>query len=43
MSRAVAHHGMRPVVDRTFTFEQLREAMQYLASGRHFGKICIRH
>ncbi|MCK9986552.1 MAG: hypothetical protein AzoDbin1_03024 [Azoarcus sp.] len=43
MSRAVAHSGMRPVVDRAFAFEQLREAMQYLASGRHFGKICIRH
>ncbi|WP_246264041.1 zinc-dependent alcohol dehydrogenase family protein [Aromatoleum toluvorans] len=43
MARAIAHHGMRPVVDRVFEFEQLREAMQYLASGRHFGKVCIRH
>lgn len=43
MTRAIAHSGMRPVVDKVFTFEQLREAMQHLASGRHFGKICIRH
>lgn len=43
MARAIAHSGMRPVVDRVFAFELLREAMDYLASGRHFGKICIRH
>jgi len=24
-------------------FEQLKEAMAYLKSGAHFGKICIRH
>lgn len=43
MSRAIAHSGLRPVVDRVFAFEELPAAMQHLASGRHFGKICIRH
>ena len=43
MARAIECSGMRPVVDRIFGFEQLPEAMQYLASGQHFGKICIRH
>jgi hypothetical protein len=26
-----------------FAFEELKEAMQYLKSGAHFGKVCIRH
>jgi hypothetical protein len=26
-----------------FAFEELKEAMAYLKSGAHFGKICIRH
>jgi NADPH:quinone reductase-like Zn-dependent oxidoreductase len=43
MSKAIALHGMRPVVDRVFAFEELHQALQYLASGEHFGKICIRH
>ncbi|CAM3507443.1 MULTISPECIES: zinc-dependent alcohol dehydrogenase family protein [Cupriavidus] len=34
---------LRPVVDRIFPFEALHSAMHYLASGKHFGKICIRH
>ena len=43
MSRAIALHRMRPVVDRVFDFAELRPAMDYLAEGRHFGKVCIRH
>jgi hypothetical protein len=31
------------VIDRTFAFEELKEAMAYLKSGAHFGKVCIRH
>lgn len=43
MLRAISQHEMRPVVDRVFAFEALRQALDYLASGGHFGKICIRH
>jgi len=43
MVRAVGQHGLKPVVDRVFAFEQLKEAMAHLKSGAHFGKICIRH
>ncbi len=43
MNRAIAEHRLQPVVDRVFEFEQLRAALDYLASGAHFGKICIRH
>jgi NADPH:quinone reductase-like Zn-dependent oxidoreductase len=43
MCRAIAQHRIEPVVDRVFAFEELKEAMQYLKSGAHFGKVCIRH
>jgi NADPH:quinone reductase-like Zn-dependent oxidoreductase len=42
MLRAIGQHRLRPVVDKVFHFEQAREAMHYLESGKHFGKIVIR-
>ena len=42
MNRAIQANGLRPVVDRIFSFEDAVEAMRYLGSGRHFGKVCIR-
>lgn len=42
MNLAFASHKLRPVVDRVFPFEQAREAFDYMASGAHFGKVCIR-
>ncbi len=39
--RAVAHHRLRPVVDRVFPLAEAREAFEHLASGRHFGKVCV--
>ena len=41
MNRAVSFHGLRPVVDRVFPFREAREALAYLESGRHFGKVCL--
>jgi len=35
-------HQIRPVVDRVFDFDQSKEALQYLSSGAHFGKIVIK-
>jgi NADPH:quinone reductase-like Zn-dependent oxidoreductase len=43
MLRAFEQHKVKPVLDRTFAFEELKEAMAYLKQGAHFGKICIRH
>ena len=43
MLRAISQHTLKPVIDRTFAFEELREALDYLSRGVHFGKICIRH
>jgi NADPH:quinone reductase-like Zn-dependent oxidoreductase len=42
MNRAIALHKLRPVIDRVFGFAEIREALQYLESGAHFGKICLR-
>jgi len=43
MMRAISQHAIRPLIDRTFTFEELKEALDYLACGVHFGTVCIRH
>ena len=32
---------MKPVIDKTFSFDQAREAFTYMASGAHFGKVAI--
>jgi D-arabinose 1-dehydrogenase-like Zn-dependent alcohol dehydrogenase len=32
---------MKPVIDKTFAFDQAREAFTYMASGAHFGKVAI--
>ena len=42
MNRAIAAHRIRPVVDRVFGFEEAREAMRYMESGAHFGKVVIK-
>jgi len=43
MMRAIEQHRIAPVIDKVFPFDQLKEAMAYLKSGAHFGKVCIRH
>ncbi len=43
MCRAIAQHGVVPVVDRVFAFDELLPAFERLKSGTQFGKICIRH
>jgi NADPH:quinone reductase-like Zn-dependent oxidoreductase len=42
MNRAIALHQVRPVVDRVFGFDEARDALRYMESAAHFGKICIR-
>jgi NADPH:quinone reductase-like Zn-dependent oxidoreductase len=42
MNRAIALHRLRPVVDRVFPFAEAREALRYMESGKHFGKIVLR-
>lgn len=42
MNRAITADGMKPVIDRVFSFEETREALRYMETGQHFGKIVIR-
>jgi NADPH:quinone reductase-like Zn-dependent oxidoreductase len=41
LNRAFEQHEVRPVVDRTFAFEEVPAAFDHMAAGAHFGKICI--
>ena len=41
MNRAIELHALRPVVDRVFPFAEAKEALRYLQSGAHFGKVVI--
>jgi NADPH:quinone reductase-like Zn-dependent oxidoreductase len=41
MNETIAHHRMRPVVDRVFPFGELRDALRYMEQGAHFGKIAL--
>jgi NADPH:quinone reductase-like Zn-dependent oxidoreductase len=42
MNRALALCKLRPIVDRVFALEDTRAALEYLQSGAHFGKVCVR-
>ncbi|KAF2130543.1 NAD(P)-binding protein [Dothidotthia symphoricarpi CBS 119687] len=42
MLRFYEQKQIRPVVDRTFTFDEANEALHYLFSGGHFGKVVIK-
>ncbi|MDZ4799770.1 MAG: NAD(P)-dependent alcohol dehydrogenase, partial [Bryobacteraceae bacterium] len=42
MLRAMAAHELRPVIDRVFELGEAREALRYMESGAHFGKIVLR-
>lgn len=42
LCRAVEVNGLKPVVDRVFNFEDAREALHYMESGSHFGKIVVK-
>lgn len=41
MLKAIAVSQLKPVVDRVFPFDQAVEALEYLESGSHFGKVVI--
>ena len=43
MARAIAQHKLQPVVDRVFPLAESRQALEHMAGGGHFGKICIEH
>ena len=42
MNRAIAHHDIRPVIDRTFAFDDAKAAYHAMQAAGHFGKLVIR-
>ena len=43
MCAAIGKHKMKPVIDRTFAFDETPQALALMQSAAHFGKICIRY
>jgi NADPH:quinone reductase-like Zn-dependent oxidoreductase len=41
MCRAIHEHKLKPVVDRSFPFDKVPDALRLMKSGKHFGKICV--
>jgi NADPH:quinone reductase-like Zn-dependent oxidoreductase len=42
MNQAIALAELRPVIDRVAGFDELPQTLEYLGTGAHFGKICLR-
>jgi NADPH:quinone reductase-like Zn-dependent oxidoreductase len=42
MNRAIAAHGLRPVIDHVVPFDEAPQAYHAMRAARHFGKIVIR-
>jgi NADPH:quinone reductase-like Zn-dependent oxidoreductase len=42
MNAFIGKHKIKPVIDKTFAFEQAQAAVDYLESGSHFGKVVIK-
>ena len=42
MNRAIEVNRIAPLVDKVFAFDQLAEALRYMESGSHFGKIVVK-
>jgi NADPH:quinone reductase-like Zn-dependent oxidoreductase len=42
MVKAIDVAKLEPVIDRVFDFSEAREAMKYMQTGSHFGKVVIR-
>jgi NADPH:quinone reductase-like Zn-dependent oxidoreductase len=41
MAEAIAVHRMKPVIDKAFSFDQVKQAFAHMESGAHFGKVAI--
>ena len=37
------HSHIKPIIDKTFAFDEVKDALKYMESGSHFGKIVIKY
>jgi NADPH:quinone reductase-like Zn-dependent oxidoreductase len=42
MNAFVLQKEIRPVIDKVFAFEEAKDALLYMQSGAHFGKVVVR-
>lgn len=42
MTAAIERNQMKPVIDRSFAFDAVPEALKHMQQGGHFGKIVVR-
>ena len=42
MNKAIEVNKLKPVIDKVFAFGDVREALKFMESGSHFGKIVVR-
>jgi NADPH:quinone reductase-like Zn-dependent oxidoreductase len=42
MNNAIAVNGLKPIIDRVFSFDELPQALKHMESGAHFGKIVVK-
>jgi NADPH:quinone reductase-like Zn-dependent oxidoreductase len=42
MNKAIALHGLKPVIDKTFAFEDAKAAFHTMQAAGHFGKLVIK-
>lgn len=43
MNRLISQNNIKPVIDKTFEFSEIKDALKYMESGSHFGKIVIKY
>jgi NADPH:quinone reductase-like Zn-dependent oxidoreductase len=41
MNKAIERNRLKPVIDKMFAFIEAAEALRYMESGSHFGKIVV--
>lgn len=41
MNRVIEHSNIKPVINKVFSFDDAKEAFDYLSSEQHLGKVCI--
>lgn len=42
MNLAIEFHRIKPVIDRIFAWTEIKEALRYMETQQHFGKICLK-
>ncbi len=40
--KAMDFHKIKPVIDKVFPVEQVTQALDYMESGKHFGKVVLK-